>query len=130
MNTLKSIWSVLAGFLTVVVLSTATDLIFEGLGVFPPIGQGIFITWMLVLALSYRIIYTVMGGYITAKLAPQNPMKHVTVLAVIGTIAGFIGIFVGWNMSEHWYPIALAVTAFPCTWYGGKLREKNETANG
>ena len=130
MNTLKSIWSVLAGFLTVVVLSTATDLIFEGLGVFPPIGQGIFITWMLVLALSYRIIYTVLGGYITAKLAPQNPMKHVTVLAVIGTIAGFIGIFVGWNMSEHWYPIALAVTAFPCTWYGGKLREKNETANG
>lgn len=130
MNTLKSIWAVFAGFLTVVILSTATDLIFEGLGVFPPIGQGIFITWMLALALSYRLIYTVMGGYITAKLAPQNPMKHVTVLAVIGTIAGFIGIFVGWNMSEHWYPIALAVTAFPCTWYGGKLREKNKTANG
>ena len=127
MRVLKSIRAVFAGFFTVVILSTATDFIFEGLGVFPPIGQGIFITWMLVLALLYRLIYTVMAGYITAKLAPQNPMKHVTVLALIGTIAGIIGIFVGWDMSEHWYPIALAVTAYPCTWYGGKLREKKET---
>lgn len=130
MKTLRSIWAVLAGFLTVVILSTVTDLILEGLGVFPPIGQGIFITWMLVLALSYRLIYTVMGGYVTAKLAPQNSMKHVTILAVIGTIAGIGGIFVGWDMSEHWYPIALAVTAFPCTWYGGKLRKKDGTAHG
>lgn len=130
MNMLKSIWAVFAGFLTVVILSTATDFLFEGFGIFPPIGQGIFIMWMLVLALTYRLIYTVMSGYVTAKLAPQNPMKHVTILAVIGTTAGTIGIFVGWNMSQHWYPIALAVTAFPCTWYGGKLIKKNESARG
>ena len=124
MSTLKSIGAVFAGFLTVVILSVATDFVFEALGVFPPIGQGIFITWMLVLALSYRLIYTVMGGYVTAKLAPQNPMKHVIILGIIGTIAGGIGIYVGWDMSQHWYPIALAVTAFPCTWLGGKLRTK------
>lgn len=79
---------------------------------------------MLVLALAYHLIYIVMGGYVTAKLAPQDPMKHVTILAVIGTIAGTIGFFVGWNMSEYWYPIALAVTAFPCILYGGTLQER------
>jgi hypothetical protein len=31
------------------------------------------------LALSYRILYTVIGGYITASLAPHSAMRHVFV---------------------------------------------------
>ena len=53
MDTFKSIGVVLAGFITVVVLSVGTDFVFETLGVFPPIGQGLFNTWMLVLAFVY-----------------------------------------------------------------------------
>jgi len=124
MTTLKSIWAVLAGILVNVVLSTGTDTILEQTGIFPSFGQGIYVTWMLALALSYRLVYTVLGGYVTAKLAPANPMKHVTILASIGLVLGIVGIFVGWDLSEHWYPIALAATAFPATWYGGKLSGK------
>jgi hypothetical protein len=121
----KSILAVIAGFLTVVVLSVVTDTIMEAIGVFPPPNlQGLFVTWMLVLAFIYRSIYTVLGGYVTAKLAPQNPMKHVKVLAVLGTIGGILGVIAGWELSEHWYPIAIAVTAFPLVWWGGKLRLK------
>lgn len=36
MNTFKSIGAVVAGFLTVVVLSVGTDFILESLGIFPP----------------------------------------------------------------------------------------------
>jgi hypothetical protein len=127
MSTLKSIGAVLAGFLIVVILSTATDTILEALGIFPPPTEGLFVTWMLVLAFVYRTIYTILGGYVTAALAPANPTKHVTILGIIGTIMGCVGIYVGavlYTLSPIWYPIALAVAAFPSVWLGGKLKTK------
>ncbi len=120
----KSIWAVLAGFLTVVVLSILTDKILESTGIFPPPQDGLFITWMLVLAFAYRSVYTVAGGYVTALLAPQNKNTHVAVLGIIGTFAGIGGVIIGWNLSDHWYPIALAATAYLFVWLGGKLYQK------
>ena len=122
MYILKSIGAVVAGFATVFILSVATDTVLEKLGIFPPPSeQGLFVTWMLVLAFVYRSVYAVVGGYVTARLAPERPMRLVGILGVIGTIGGLVGVIVGWNLSQHWYPIALAVTAFPLVWYGGKL---------
>ena len=122
---IKSIIAVVAGFLTVVVLSMGTDKLLESTGIFPPPSEmGLFVTWMLGLALFYRTVYTVAGGYVTAWLAPQNPMKHVWVLAIIGQIGGISGVIAGWNLSAHWYPIAIAVLAIPSVWLGGWLRTR------
>lgn len=126
MNTLKSIGSILLGFIIVVVLSTATDFILEKAGIFPPAtDQGLYITWMLALALFYRTVYTIAAGFITASVAPNRPMKHVMILGILGTIGGIIGVITGWNLSSHWYPIALAVLAYPSVWLGGKLKTKS-----
>ncbi len=122
MTILKSIGAIVAGFITVVILSIGTDFIFESLHIFPPQSAGQYGFWLLLVAFIYRSVYAVAGGYVTALLAPANPMRHVIVLGVFGIIGGVIGIFAGWNLSDHWYPIALAVTAFPLTWIGGKLR--------
>ncbi len=122
MNTLKSIGAVVGGFLVVVMLSTGTDWILERIGLFPgPSADGLFITWMLVLAFVYRSVYAVLGGFVTAYLAPSHPMRHVYVLAFIGTIGGIAGVITGWELSQHWYSIALAATAFPLVWWGGRL---------
>lgn len=120
-NLWKSVWAVLAGFLVVVVGSTVTDLVLEMVGIFPMPGQGNLSTAQLFLALLYRMGYTVLGGYVTATLAPKNPMKHVIILGIIGTVGGILGVIVGWNLSDHWYPIAIALTGFPCVWFGGKI---------
>jgi disulfide bond formation protein DsbB len=76
------------------------------------------------LALAYRIVFTIFGGYLTARFAPRNPMRHVFVLATIGLVMGVAGVVAtsGLDLGPRWYPIALAVTAFPCTWLGGILR--------
>lgn len=127
MNILKSIWAILAGFLTVVLLSTGTDFVLENTGIFPSYAdqmQNGSPVWLLLTALIYRSIYTVLGGYVTALLAPTNPMKHIIILAILGTIGGIAGVFAGWQYGNQWYPIALAVTAFPLVWLGGKLRLK------
>lgn len=126
MNILKSIGAVLAGFISVAVLSVATDYLLETLGIFPaPSEQGLFITWMLALALFYRSAYAIVGGYITARLAPQNPKGHVITLAILGFIGGVVGVVAGWNLSDHWYPIALALTGPAFVWLGGWLKIKN-----
>lgn len=122
MNTFKSIGAIIAGFITVFVLSVGTDFVLESLGIFPPPIQGLFVTWMLVLALIYRCIYTVAGGYVTAMLAPDRPMHHAVILGLIGIVAATLGTIVAWDLSSHWYPIALVITALPCTWLGGKLK--------
>jgi len=68
------------------------------------------------LALSYRILYTVAGGYVTASLSPHSPMRNVVVVGILGFIAGTAGAIAAINVADlgpKWYPIALALTAFP-----------------
>ena len=121
-KTLKSIWAVIAGFFSVALLSTFTDFILELIGVFPPLSQPELLTpMMLSFALIYRLIYTVYGGYLVAKLAPSKPMKHAIILAAIGTVIATIGTVVMWNLGNQWYPIALTILSIPCVLYGAKL---------
>ena len=119
----RSIAAVSLGFLAVVVLSLVTDQLLHVLNVYPPWGQPMFDPRLNTLALSYRIVYTVLGSYITAALAPYSPMRHVWVLGTIGFIAGVAGVIASFplHLGPVWYPVAIAVTALPCTWLGGVL---------
>jgi len=66
----------------------------------------------------------VVGGYITASLAPRSPMRHVVVLGIIGFVMAAAGAAAAISMADlgpSWYPIALALTAFPSVWLGGVL---------
>jgi hypothetical protein len=120
----RSVVAVVAGFFAVAGLSLATDQLFHVLDVYPPWGQPMFETGLNLLALSYRIVYTVVGGFITARLAPGEPMRHVMILGLIGLAAGTAGAIVAITQADlgpNWYPIAIAVTAYPCTWLGGRL---------
>lgn len=125
MRTLKSIGAVAAGFITVVILSVTTDFILESLGLFPPQSEpDAYTAGMLTIALIYRCVYTVGGGYVAARFAPDRPMRHAVILGVVGIVVGSIGAAVTWNLTpHHWYPIALVVTALPCTWLGGRLKK-------
>jgi hypothetical protein len=109
--------------MTVVALSLGTDEVLHILPVYPPWGQPMPQPGLNLLALTYRIVYTVLGGYVTARLAPHAPMRHVWVLAVIGLVIGSLGAVatIPMNLGPAWYPIAIAITAVPCTWLGGAL---------
>lgn len=128
MNILKGIGAILAGMIFIVVSHTGTDFVLEKLGIFTPPSEGFHTTWMVVTATIYRSLYTVVGGYITAALAPEPRMRYVMILGIIGlvmsTLAAIATIQMG--IAPAWYPIALAVTALPCVWLGGLLhRAKN-----
>jgi hypothetical protein len=117
----RSVRAVAAGFLAVVVLSLVTDEVLHLLQVYPPWGQPMPVPSLNLLALTYRSIYTVIGMYLTAKLAPRAPMRHALIGGAIGTVIAAAGAVatVPMKLGPAWYPIALAVTALPLAWLGG-----------
>jgi hypothetical protein len=120
---LRSAGALLAGFASVFVLSTATDAVMHGAGVYPT-GRAMSAA-LFALALAYRSVFTVLGGFITARLAPARPLRHAVILGAIGAVAALAGLLATWNrgaeFGPRWYPLALVVLALPCTALGGRL---------
>ena len=124
----RSTGAVLLGFVSVVVLSLATDQVFHWLDIYPPWGEPMRDPGDNLLALLYRCVYAVLGSYIAARLAPRNPMRHAVVLGLIGLVVGTAGAVatIPMDLGPAWYPIALAVTALPCGWLGGLLHRHRQ----
>jgi hypothetical protein len=88
---------VLAGFLAMVIISIATDIVMHETRVFPPPGQPMSnALWLL--ATAYRIIYGVAGSYVAARLAPDQPMLHALALGVVGLALSIVDAVVTWNL--------------------------------
>lgn len=120
----RSIWAVVAGALFAIVAITVIDLALHAAGLYPAAGQPIGDRQAL-LASSYRLVLGVAGAWITARLAPRNPMKHALVGGASGTAVALAGAIVTWNrdLGPHWYPLSLAVLAIPEAWLGARLFE-------
>jgi peptidoglycan/LPS O-acetylase OafA/YrhL len=82
----------------------------------------------LVLATAYRIVFGIVGTYVAARLAPDRPMRHAMIAGFVGFVVSIAGAVATWNkgpaFGPHWYPLALIVTALPCAWVGGWMRER------
>ncbi|MGC3998278.1 MAG: hypothetical protein QM767_12670 [Anaeromyxobacter sp.] len=118
----RSFLAVAAGFLLTALLSLGTDIALHAAGLYPPWGErmsdGLFLV-----ATAYRLGFTVLGGYATARLAPRAPMRHGLWLGGVGTLVALASAIATWNagLGPHWYPVALMVTALPCVLCGARL---------
>ena len=121
---LRSIGAVFAGVVAVSVLSLGTDMVMHATGIFPPWFQPMTGS-LFMLALAYRVVYGIAGGYIAARLAPNRAMAHALVLGVVGLLLSIAGAAGTWNRGPEfgpkWYPLALVATALPCAWVGGRI---------
>ena len=120
----KSIWAVVAGVLFIIVASILVDIVLHVAGVYPPMGQPIGDALAL-LATSYRFLIGIGGGWLTARLAPDKPMKHALILGAVGIVLGLLGVVLTWNqnLGPRWYAIALVILAIPQCWLGGRIFE-------
>ena len=121
----------MAGFICTALLSVGTDAFMHARGIFPPPGEAMS-DGLFALATAYRLVFTVLGGYMTAALAPRAPMTHVVILGTIGALAATAGAVSTWNAGSefgpHRYPVLLVVSALPCVWAGGVLRMRRQRA--
>lgn len=123
-ETLKSIGAVIAGFALLVILSMITDSILERTGIMktePFVENPV---WLIALIILYRTVFTTIGCYLTARIAPNQPMKHALILGTIGVVLTILGLIAMWDTPPRWYPISLIVLTLPAAWLGGKMAIK------
>jgi hypothetical protein len=113
---------VVAGVLFIVIVTTLVDIVLHYAGVFPPLAQPIDDSRALI-ASSYRLVIGLAGAWLTARLAPQQPMQHAMILGYVGVVLSLVGLVATWNLGlgPRWYPISLVVLAIPGSWAGGKI---------
>jgi hypothetical protein len=118
----RSIWAIGAGVLSIIVVTTLVDILLHIVKVYPDMDQPLT-DGLAALATAYRVLISVAGAWLTAKLAPTDPLGHALKLGYVGIGLGTIGLIATWNagLGPHWYPIALVVLAVPQCWAGGKL---------
>jgi len=127
MNTVRSVGAVLAGLILIFVLSIATDEVLHATGVMPRGALPMRGAEGLILGvLVYRLIYSIAGCYLAARLAPPRPMRHALVLGAIGLLFSIMGALANAQMQlgPAWYPWALVVLSLPSAWIGGKLAQR------
>ena len=116
----KSIWAIVAGFIVVVFLSTATDFVLEKTNLMKK-PFDLNPSWFIILVILYRCLFGVIGSYITARLAPKRPMRLAMIGGLVGFIISIVGVIVMWNTPPRWYGISIILTALPCAWLGAKI---------
>src|SRR5262245_46294614 len=82
---LRRIGAVLAGVILIIILDLGLDIVMHATGIYPPWFQPMA-TGLWLLALSYRTIDSILGCYVTARLAPDRPLTHALVLGGLGVI--------------------------------------------
>jgi hypothetical protein len=127
-NLWRSTGAILLAFVIVVAISLATDQVLHVLEVYPPWGEPMNDPGLNLLALSYRCVYGVLGGYIAARFAPRNPMRHAMILGAIGFVVSVLGAIaaIQMKMGPSWYPITLALSALPTAWLGGVIHRNRQ----
>ena len=127
----RSILAVMAGIVVGAALSLGTD---EGLHlarVYPPWGERMADP-LFGAATAYRIVYSILGSWVVARLAPYRPMLHAMIGGALGLAVSVAGAVATWNrdLGPHWYPVAVAAMALPCAWIGGRIREAQLNGKG
>jgi hypothetical protein len=120
---LKSVGAVFAG-ICANFLAVPVDAIFHAAGVFPAPGQGMSDA-LFGLAFAYRSALAVLGGWVTARLAPSSPMAHALGLGGVGLLLSTAGTVAQWNLGHHWYPISLIFICLPASWLGARLSHRS-----
>src|SRR5204863_4223111 len=95
-RTLRSIGAVVAGLLFIFIVTTMIGVVLHATGVFPPWGQPMSDA-LFGLATAYRIVISIAGCWIAARLAPNRPMGHALALGAVGVVLSAIGAAVTWN---------------------------------
>jgi peptidoglycan/LPS O-acetylase OafA/YrhL len=127
----RSVSAVAAGLFVTAFASIAADALMHAAEIFPSSPQSMPES-LFALASTYRALFTVAGGYTTARLAPDRPMRHAWILAGIGLVAGLAGVVAyyvigGAKLGPAWYPISIAIEAIPCVWLGARLRARSRS---
>ncbi|HEY4127062.1 MAG TPA: hypothetical protein VGN70_03360 [Gammaproteobacteria bacterium] len=134
MKILRSIGAISAGLLTLVVLCVITDAVLVKLNLLPsPDAHRPHTLAFLGVVIAYCTIYTLVGGYVTARLAPIRPAAHAVMMGVAGMAMSTFGTMHNWQIGDGWNAITVVAEGIPLSWLGALVwtqivrRHRSET---
>jgi hypothetical protein len=121
----RSILAIVVGFLLIGALAFGADAVVRSAvpGAFDVAGRTDSVP-LLLLSLAYVGIFATAGCYLTARLAPNRPMRHALILGLLGLILNVVGSVQMWDSAPAWYHVVAIAMVMPYAWLGGWLRER------
>ena len=121
---LRSATAIVVGFVYIGALSYGADALLHTL-VPGAIGAGgrIDSTPVLLLVICYVALFAISGCYLTARLAPNRPMRHALVLGALGLVFNIMGTIAVWSTAPVWFHVVSLLLVMPYAYVGGRLRE-------
>ena len=116
---MRSVAAIFGGLVTNL-LAVPVDAALGAIGVWPVTGGGGSQS-PFALALAYRTALAVLGGWVTARLAPAAPTRHAALLGGLGVLFAGAGAAAQWPLGHHWYALSLVVMSLPATLAGARL---------
>jgi len=122
---IRSIVAIVVGFLLIGALAFGADAVVRSAvpGAFDVAGRTDSVP-LLLLSLAYVGIFATAGCYLTARLAPDRPMRHALILGLLGLILNVVGSVQMWDTAPAWYHLVAIAMVMPYAWLGGRLRER------
>jgi hypothetical protein len=127
----RSAVAVAAGFVTIFVLAMGTDAALRALlpTRFGPNGR-VDDVGLLLLTLLYVFAFAALGCWLTARLAPDRPMRHALLLGALGLAFNVAGTIAAWDTAPAWYHLVALALVMPAAWVGGAVRERQLARGG
>jgi hypothetical protein len=121
----RSILAVVVGFLVIGALAVGTDAAVHAAvpHLYDANGRTEHVP-LLLLTQLYVGVFAVAGCYLTARLAPDRPMRHAMILGVLGLAFNVVGSIAAWETVPVWYHVVALALVLPFAWLGGRLRER------
>jgi hypothetical protein len=124
---IRSILVVLAGWVAVGILVVCTDGVLHSIypneyvdGKIPP-------DWLSAVSLVTSTLWSVVGGWVTARLAASKPWHHWLGLVVWGELMGIASAVMTWGKIQSWYQIGLIIAWAPAVGIGCWIRAGKPT---
>ena len=122
---LRSVVAIVVGFLLIGALAMGTDmLVMQAFpSAFNEAGRTSDMSLLMLMA-AYVAVYAILGCYVTARLAPNRPMRHALILGALGLIMNIAATISLWDTAPAWYHILNLLLVMPYAWIGGRIRER------
>jgi hypothetical protein len=118
---IRTVFAVLAGWALVGVFVVLTDGVIHAMAPQEYVAGRIPPDWLAAISLATATLYSVAGGWLTARIASRKKWAHVVYLVMWGELMGLASAVMTWGKIQNWYQVGLLIAWIPAVLLGGYL---------
>jgi hypothetical protein len=125
MKILRGVLAIVAGFVAIAVLSLGADAVFRRAapGLFGAGGRSDHLGVLLAM-IAYSAVFATAGAWLTARLAPDRPLRHALILGGLGLALAVPVTIAHWHTAPVWFHVVTLALTLPAAWVGGTMVER------